>query len=119
MTVWPASLPQDVLVDAYNEAFADNLVEIPVANGPPKRRRRFTKAPPRDFTVLIEIDRTQAATLDTFFHTTLKDGLDSFTFPHPRTQATVSMQFQVGKPPALKFLPGAQLLRTPLHLEVL
>ena len=114
--VWPPSLPQDVLVQGYDEALAENVVRTTMDAGPAKVRRRFT-AGVRNFRLTVYLTRTQTDTLESFFDTTVKDGSLPFDWTHPRKQTSVTFRFVT--PP--RFHPdgsGARWLTT-LDLEVL
>lgn len=89
---WPATLPQDVLIEGYAEAFPETRLRTPMDAGPAKMRRRFTAAV-RPLKVSVPLTRDQVAALDTFFTTTLEGGALAFTWTHPRTLAAVTLRF--------------------------
>ena len=95
--VWPASLPQKVLVDGYSEEPQSQVIRTEMDAGPKKTRRRFTAAT-RSIPVSMNLDLTQLDTFETFFDSDLQGGSLVFDMPHPRTGATVVMQI-VGDPP--------------------
>lgn len=114
MPDWPSSLPQDVLVRGFTETYTDNVVLAPVDFGVPKRRPKFTAA---GITMSINIHVTEAerSTLDSFFHVTLVDGENSFTWIEPINQTTKTLEFV--EPP--KYTPvGADLYANLKLMEV-
>jgi hypothetical protein len=115
--LWPASLPQDVLVDGYGERFPDGKIRTPMETGPAKQRPRFT-ATVTPLKVTIELPRADVQTLLEFYRDMLGMGSLPFDWLHPRTLATVTMRF-AADPPEPKPLPGAQLWSVALDLEIL
>ena len=114
--VWPASLPQDVLVEGYEETFPELALRTEMDAGPAKVRRRFT-AGVRTLNVMSAMTRTQVATLDTFFATTTQGGALQFDWVHPRTGSAAALRFT--RPPMTAPEPGGQRWRVELELEVL
>lgn len=97
--VWPVSLPQDPLIDGYDERAPDVLARTEMDAGPDKVRRRFT-AGVRPMRLTVALTRTQVQTLDDFHVTTLQGGALPFDWTHPRTLATVAFRFT--EPPSYK-----------------
>jgi hypothetical protein len=96
MAVWPGSLPVIPLVDGYRENLPDVLIRTQMDAGPVRVRPRYT-AGVRPIQGKISCDKTQLATLDTFFITTLAYGSLPFDWINARTGATFSFRFV--KPP--------------------
>lgn len=92
MPTYPASLPQQPLVDGYEEGFPNTLVRTQMDKGPDKVRRRFT-AGTRTFTIQLLLDETQVQTLDDFIDIDLEGGALRFDWTHPRTGASVQFRF--------------------------
>lgn len=92
MPTWPTTLPQILEQRSYREGMPDNVLRTSVDAGPEKRRRRFTAAP-RPLAGTIRMTGMELQQFETFFRTTLADGTLAFDFPHPRTQATLSVVF--------------------------
>jgi hypothetical protein len=90
--VWDASLPTMPLMDAYDEALAENTIRSQMEGGPAKVRRRFTSGV-RKFSVAFRMTDTQAATLDTFYTDDTYSGSVAFELTHPRTGATLDFRF--------------------------
>jgi hypothetical protein len=91
MAVWPSTLPA-ALEGQYREVRQDALIRSQSDMGPAKVRRRYTATP----TVVIHamyLSDTELATLNTFYDTTITGGALSFSYPHPRTGATVTARF--------------------------
>jgi len=94
---WPTTISQDFAQDGYKEIPPDNLIKTENSVGAPKVRRRTT-ANVRKFQCSVEMLTTsQMADMETFFTTTCKEGLLSFTVKHPRTKAATT--FWWSKPP--------------------
>jgi hypothetical protein len=90
---WPVGVPEYVLVDNYDENFADNLLETSMEQGPYKTRRRGT-ARFLQLTVGIRMDPAQLELFEEWFYSTLRDGTLPFNWRHPRTLDPVVMQFR-------------------------
>lgn len=113
--VWPVELPQDVLVEGYDEKFSLQTIRTQVDAGPAKVRRR-TSAGVRLLSCSLDLTRAQVDLLDQFYHATLQGGALSFEWKHPRTQAMSLMRLV--DPPAMKPLSG-MLWIAKLSLEIL
>ena len=116
MPAWPASLPQLVAVEGYEESPPETALRTEMEAGPAKLRRRFT-AGVRPLSVLLDLDAAQVETLDGFFVTDLAGGSLRFDWVHPRTQATVELRFL--RPPVYRPLGSDAAWRAALHLEIL
>lgn len=97
MPAWPSDLPQYVNEQGYSERLPDLTVEFPVDTGPPKVRRRFTTHW-RQIAATMWMTRAQVETFRTFYLTTLKGGVDTFTWVNPITQAAGTFKFRGGAP---------------------
>lgn len=120
MPTWPAGLPQDALVGVTVKP-DDSVLRTPMDSGPPTTRNRFT-AITKSMNVPLFLTGAEVATLETFFHTTLKNGALSFDWKDPRTDATVSMKFK--EPPNFGGMVGDdtvndRLWGVDLSLEIL
>lgn len=113
--VWPMELPQDVLIEGYDEKFSSQTIRTTMETGPAKVRRR-TSAGVRSLSVSIDLSRDQADLLDAFYHVTLQGGALAFEWRHPRTQSPCVMRLV--DPPSTKPLSG-KLWIGKLSLEVL
>jgi hypothetical protein len=116
MAVWPATLPQYVLVDGYQERPPELLIESPMDAGPPARRRRFT-AGETAIACRIALSAAQKATLEGFFGDDLKAGAVAFDWVHPvsREPATVRMRRPgfTAEPGGVSFIASIELLVQP------
>jgi len=93
MAVWPASLPQQVFRDGFQEQIVPAVaIRSKMDSGATKRRRRFTTGP-RMMNVTVNMDDTQLATFQTFYNTTLDGGTAPFTFPDPRLTSPITVAF--------------------------
>lgn len=99
---WPASLPQFVQQQGYQESLPDQTIESEVDSGPAKTRRRFTKNL-RPIQASIWVDMTQKATFEFFHNTTLDGGTAPFLWVNPLTQAMALFRFR-RPPPAIAAL---------------
>jgi len=97
MPTWPATLPQRPLVNGFSETPQSNVIRSSMATGPAKQRRRFT-AKIINYDMVFHMTAAQKATLDTFYETTLSDGITPFDFTHPISGATVSLRFMEDPP---------------------
>lgn len=93
MATWPTSLPQQALLDGYQEQAMDNVVRSSVDQGPEMTRPRYTAAPV-DFSVSLILTSTQCDALDSFYDATLNFGTTAFDWLHPRTGAAASLSFR-------------------------
>ena len=113
-TPWPATLPQEPLMDGNGYSTMSNAVEFKPDMGPPLRRQRTTlvmRLVPWNF-MLTE---AQKNTFLTYFHTTLKDGTDRGTATDPFTGVVRDFLFEDGY--ALQMLsPGVYRLSSTLRM---
>jgi hypothetical protein len=116
MATWPASLPQFVLTEGFEESPPDVLLRTEMDAGPAKVRRRFT-AGVRPLKAVIVCSSAQVTTLETFFAAALASGALPFDWVHPRTQAATSFRFV--RPPSIAPERGGKYWRVGLDLEVL
>ena len=117
MPAWPATLPDDPLIQGYDERTPVTGIRTNMDAGPAKQRNRFTAAvAPLQLT--LDLTRAQVAILDSFHKDTLKRGALAFDWIHPRTQAVVSFRFINDRP--LVFKPVSQQdWRAEVALEIL
>lgn len=102
MPVWPVSLPQKQFI-GLSEQREDARVRTEMDAGPAKMRRRFTAAS-RLFSIPIALDGQQRQDFDTFYITTLQEGVLSFDWEDPVNDATVTFRFR--EPPELRLIVG-------------
>lgn len=105
MPSWPASLPQFVQEQGYDESLPDQTVESPMDSGPPKSRRRFTTAF-RPLRVTIWCTAEQAEDFEEFYMDDCAAGSLSFTWVHPRTQQAATFRFRKPAPKPQPFGAG-------------
>ena len=115
MATWPVGVPDDPLVNGYQEQFPNTLVRTQMDAGAAKVRRRFT-AGVWPMKANFPLTKTQLDTFTTFYRTTLQDGALSFDWTHPRTLATVTCRFV--EPPTIEPL-GASMWTVSTSIEVL
>ena len=117
MASWPGSsvLPQVMEYNSYHETMPNNVLRTKMAVGPPKLRRRATAAV-RPLSGSMVLDSTQVTILDTFYTSTLSDGVTAFDWTRPRATAVASFRFV--KPPEYIAIAD-NLWRVKLELEEL
>lgn len=104
MPTWPGTLPQYVQSNGYSESLPDQTIESEVDAGPPKTRRRFTKAfRPMQFT--IHCTGAQVTAFETFYLTDCRGGSIDFDWKNPRTQAAATFRWR-NPPPAYREIGG-------------
>lgn len=114
MTDWPASLPQDALLNGFAHDDLDNTIRSSMSYGPDKVRRRTT-ASIAHVTVPLVMTKTQLAALKTFYETTLQV-TGQFTWKNHITQASINYRFRT--PPAYRPIRG-DLWAVTLELETM
>lgn len=102
MATYPSTLPDWQLPVSWQAQ--NGTVRTSMDTGPDKVRRRFS-AVNIPFSAEMEIDGSQRATLETFFHDTLKEGTEEFDRTDPRTDTTESFRFL--SPPQFRQKAGA------------
>jgi len=115
MSTWPVSLPSYPLVNGFSESIPETTVRTEMDQGPAKIRQRTT-ASIRKMQMSFLLNKTQTQALDTFYITTLNGGSTSFTFTHPRTDASISCRFT--QPPEYTSTNG-DYFNAGIELEIL
>lgn len=92
---WPSTLQDKVNESGFNYEYPDTTIRSSMDVGMDKARRRYTKGIAM-VTVTIWVDRTQYATFDTFYGTSLNGGVLTFNFTNPITLATREYRFKGG-----------------------
>jgi len=103
--VWPAGLPQNVLVSGYSEQMGDGVIEY-VPDSGPTITRAGTSAAPRPMDIAFEATSAQIAILKNFVQTTLLGGSLPFNLPAVTEEATYLVKFQKGYLPKWTSLGG-------------
>jgi hypothetical protein len=87
IAIWPTAnnFPQ-VPQKGFTESIGVNVIRSNMDSGPPKQRRRGSRPNTMDLSFIMTT--AQTTTLETFIKDTLQ-GVKRFSFPHPRTTATV------------------------------
>jgi hypothetical protein len=78
--IWPASLPQRLLLSNYSEALPDSRLQSKTDVGPPKSRRRTSSAV-APLTGEFHVNRDQWRTLIAFWNVITDGGNLPFMFP--------------------------------------
>jgi len=90
LKTWPTDIPD--CPQTWNETPIEVRVRTDVDTGPAKVRRRFTKS-------LLQVEwgltmaKDKYAIWQTFFEVTLRNGIDTFMYPHPYTGVDIEMRF--------------------------
>lgn len=113
--VWPTSLPQELLMDGYNQSMADNLLRADMDVGPAKTRRRATSAP-EPVSGQMLMTRAQVETLGSFYLNTLLGGSLRFSWHRPEN-VSVPAEFRFVSPPSTTMRGG--YFDVSLNLEML
>lgn len=114
MAVWPSTLPKPN-PDGYQEVMPSNTIRSEMDVGPAKVRKRATSATTK-YRLNFEMDNTDVNTLETFFTTTINDGVDTFTMDDPRNGT--SETFRIVSPPETVALTGVWF-RVSVNMEKL
>lgn len=112
---WPATLPNNLLVDGYSQASANVMLRTSMDVGPAKVRRRFT-AGVQPIAGQQEMTLTELGTFRGFYHNTLHGGSLRFVWRDPVTHANVEMRFT--EPPTWTALGGLHYMVS-MSLEIL
>lgn len=89
---WPPSLTRTPRVANLEEKTPRVVLRSDVDVGPAKIRRRLTGGT-RQFSIELDLRRTELATFDAFFITTTKGGALSFSWKNPRTGDVADFRF--------------------------
>jgi len=116
MIVWPASLPQEPLLQGFGEQVPNTVIRSQMEAGPSKVRRRFT-AGVRNIDCQMRLTADQLETLDAFFMTTIAGGALSFDWKHPRNGTAVTFRFI--EPPSYSPVARGTVWHASLRLEIL
>ena len=96
MATWPSTLQSRLNVRDFTLSSEDTTIRTNMQYGPAKVRSRYTDAID-NVSCSINMDITQYNTLQSFYKTTLGNGVASFDFIHPVTQTLTKVRF-VGPP---------------------
>lgn len=89
---WPDTLPQNLLMDSYEETAPDVLIKSNMETGPAKVRRRVTASvrPVKGHQIMTQ---EQLGIFKAFFNDTLYGGSMRFTWTDPTDDDPVEMRF--------------------------
>lgn len=102
---WPVGVNTNVLVGIKDKRLSAK-VRSPMDAGPPIVRRRFTVAV-RNVDFPMTFTNTERALFDTWYETVIDEGVLSFLFPDPVTDALVAMRFRENEGPDFSADVGA------------
>lgn len=95
---WPTALPQRLLLAGASLGAGDGLVEYQPDHGP-SITRRATTAVMRPLVGSMVCTDAQITAFEAFFYGTVMNGALPFSFPDPRTGATLLVRFTKATPP--------------------
>lgn len=111
-SAWPIS-GSFALIEGYTEKPDRWVADFrPEDAGP--IGRELTRTDTDQITFEVELTFAEHATLLTFYHTTLVDGILPFTFTHPRTGVTAAFAF-IDAPQIKAVLPLLLVVTLPLR----
>lgn len=114
--IWPAALPQHLLVDGYTQGLGDGRLRSRNDAGPAKVRRR-SSAMPGPLQGRMDMSGAQLADMRAFVESTLIGGTLVFTFPDPVTGGALLVRFATNLPSWTS--RGPDIWTVSLDLEVL
>lgn len=112
--VWPASLPQELLMSGYQQSVKNNLLRTQMEAGPAKVRRRGG-AYPEPVQGRQMMTKPQFENFRIFYITTLEDGSLRFSWIEPLSK--VAAEFRFTSPPNWAISGG--FVDVSLQLEIL
>lgn len=114
-TAWPATVNSVVLKDGYGEQRETNLISFKPEGGRPIRRRRNSQS---DYLIPVTMWMTsdELDAFDYFYHQTLFDGLERFTWIHPRTGLAATFQFENEAPKIVQVLGLSYVVQFQIRL---
>jgi hypothetical protein len=96
--VWPSTIPQCPILNAFSEERQRNLAAFAPEVGPQRMGRRSTAVGIMT-SVSFRMTLFQVRLFNIFYETTIADGSLPFTWPHPITGATYVWKFDDGGAP--------------------
>jgi hypothetical protein len=118
--IFPASISRAPRVDELRETTPDTTLRSQMDVGPDKLRRRAS-AGVRTFEAVLDVTRTQVATLDAFYQADTAGGTLPFQWKNPRTGNTADFRFS-SRPQYQPRAPrgdGTEFWRATFGLELL
>ncbi|KKN90083.1 hypothetical protein LCGC14_0231960 [marine sediment metagenome] len=115
MPAWPANLPQNPLLEGYQEQAPNLSIRTQMDSGPAKVRKRFTSGV-RSLVWNFILGSTEVDNLDAFYLTTIEGGSLSFTHTDPRT-GTTGVSYRIVEAPT--YVTFSNRFKTSLKLEML
>ena len=117
MVDFPAELREIVVPkENYKEGYGDNVLRSQMDTGASKRRKRYT-AVFKPLVVVLPVSSAQLDIFNDFYENDISHGALSFTYPHPRTGADVTVAFT--KSPDTIQPIGVDLYTVQMDLEII
>lgn len=102
-TIWPSVLQERLNQSGFTTTYGDTTIASTVEVGPKKKRARYTKGIDQ-FACTIDVELSDYETFETFYKTSLGNGVLTFLYNHPMTQ--VETEFRFVEPPSITTLGG-------------
>lgn len=104
--VWPAGLPQKVLLSDFSSSKAPNIISTDFEIGPPQTRPRGTFQK-ESYTCSIMCTLSQKIVFDNFFENSTLSGTQPFEFPDFYVEdAVINVKFNPSTTPSSKGVGG-------------
>jgi hypothetical protein len=92
MATWPVTLPQEPIMDGYQESLGNVLLRTNMDVGPAKvRRRSAIRNDP--ITLFLKLTTAELAIFKDFCITSLHNCLDTIQWVHPITGTSIDLRF--------------------------
>jgi len=104
LPVWPSTLPQFITKENFSSDYSNAIKSTP-AYGPPKFRRRSTVGY-ETLGVGWKVTLDQLDIFKDFYHDTLKDGTEQFTFDSPYDGTDITCNFMADQGYKTTFMGG-------------
>lgn len=112
---WPASLPQNMLMDGYSHSAANNILRTNMDAGPAKQRRRFTSGP-QPVTGKIFVNDTELETFKDWYVDDLLEGALRFDWVD-QDDGTTAVEYRFTSQPTWEPAgPGYWFINLPLEI---
>tara|TARA_R110000787_G_scaffold5686_8_gene20550 strand:- start:7175 stop:7540 length:366 start_codon:yes stop_codon:yes gene_type:complete len=94
--LYPSTLQDNFSKGSFSRVPGQNIVYSSMDTGPTKKRRRSTSRKDTIGGSIMLRDLTEYNTFDTWYRSTLQDGVKAFYFNDPVTQAQIVVSFKEG-----------------------
>jgi len=108
IAVWPVTLPQTPLLDGLSNTRETSVRTFKPDVGRPIRSSASTKSY-EVFSITMRFDEAQYTIFWAFWETDLQHGLLPFTFKHPFTGVSKTVEFAGEEPPTTDLVPQSNM----------